>query len=105
MSSLRRTLYIGVTNDLERRVVQHKNKLIPGFTSKYNVTPLVYYEATGYINDAIDREKQLKGWTRARKVELIESLNPRWHDLSAEWDQEAILDAVGNPVSRREAGG
>ena len=79
------TLYIGVTNDLERRVYEHKNKLVPGFTSKYNVTRLVYYEVTPYVDVVISREKQIKGWTRAKKIELVESVNPTWSDLSVEW--------------------
>jgi len=79
------TLYTGVTNDLLRRVYEHKHKLIPGFTSKYNITRLVYYEATSDIRAAIAREKQIKGWLRSRKIALIESVNPMWKDLSAEW--------------------
>ena len=69
-----RTLYVGVTNDLERRVYQHRNKLVPGFTSKYNVTRLAYYEQTSDVESAIVREKQIKSWRRSKKVELIESL-------------------------------
>ena len=80
-----RTLYVGVTNDLERRMYEHKNKLLPGFTSKYNVTWLAYYEQTSDVESAIAREKQIKGWRRSKKVELIESANPRWKDLSLEW--------------------
>jgi putative endonuclease len=79
------TLYTGVTNDLLRRVYEHKHKLIPGFTSKYNITCLVYYEATADIRAAIAREKQIKGWLRSKKIALIESVNPTWKDLSAEW--------------------
>ena len=80
-----RTLYVGVTNDLERRMYEHKNKLLPGFTSKYNVTWLAYYEQTSDVESAIAREKQIKGWRRSKKVELIESANPRWKVLSLEW--------------------
>jgi putative endonuclease len=79
------TLYTGVTNDLARRVHEHKNKLIPGFTAKYNITKLVYYETTNDVRTAIAREKQIKGWLRAKKVALIESVNPSWDDLSADW--------------------
>ncbi len=79
------TLYIGVTNDLQRRVYQHQHKLIPGFTAKYNITRLVYFEATSDIRSAIEREKQLKGWLRAKKIALIEAVNPNWDDLSADW--------------------
>ena len=85
MSNIARTLYIGVTNHLERRVYEHKQKLVPGFTSKYNLTHLVYYEVTGDIHAAIAREKQLKGWLRAKKVALIESMNAEWDDLSVGW--------------------
>jgi putative endonuclease len=72
-----RTLYIGVTNDLVRRVFEHKQKLTEGFTKRYNITMLVYHEATTNIEAAIAREKQLKSWRRSKKVNLIESLNPR----------------------------
>ena len=85
MSNVSRTLYVGVTNDLERRVYEHKHKLSTGFTSKYNLTLLVYFEATPDIRAAIAREKQIKGWLRAKKISLIESANPNWLDLSAEW--------------------
>ena len=75
------TLYIGVTNDLIRRVYEHKNGLIRGFTKRYNVHNLVYYEQTNDINSAINREKQLKKWYRKWKIELIERNNPDWNDL------------------------
>jgi putative endonuclease len=76
------TLYIGVTNDLERRVWQHKTKATKGFTEKYNVCNLVYFEQSPSITDAIDREKCLKRWKRDWKLRLIESVNPNWTDLS-----------------------
>jgi putative endonuclease len=76
MTNPSRTLYVGVTNDLERRVNQHK-----GFTAKYNITELVYYEETGDVLEAIAREKTIKGWLRAKKIALIESVNPKWQDL------------------------
>ena len=79
------TLYTGVTNNLERRVYEHKNKFIDGFTKKYDLTRLVYFEETSDINSAISREKQIKGWLRKKKIELIRSLNPRWLDLAQEW--------------------
>jgi putative endonuclease len=85
LSSATRTLYIGVTNDLARRLYEHKHKLVPGFTSKYGVTRLVYYEATGNVHEALAREKQLKGWLRAKKIALIEAANPGWEDLSRGW--------------------
>ncbi len=87
MTNKSRTLYTGVTNNLERRVVQHKQKVTPGFTSKYNVTQLAYCEVFTDIRDAIAREKQIKGWLRSRKIALIESVNPEWKDLSVEWSQ------------------
>ena len=71
-----RTLYTGVTSDLERRVYEHKQKLIPGFTAKYNISRLVYFEATEDVEAAIAREKQIKGWLREKKMALIESVNP-----------------------------
>ena len=86
MTNRSRTLYTGVTNDLERRVYEHKHELVPGFTQKYNITLLVYYEATPDIRSAIAREKQIKGWLRSKKIALIESVNPEWQDLSAEWE-------------------
>ena len=79
------TLYVGVTNDLRRRVWEHKQKLIEGFTKRYNITRLVYYEETPDVNTAIDREKQIKGWLRKKKIALIESLNSSWKDLSDGW--------------------
>jgi putative endonuclease len=75
------TLYIGVTNDLERRLYEHKNNLVEGFTSRYNVHQLVYYEDVNDIQAALQREKQLKRWTRKWKTELIERANPEWLDL------------------------
>ncbi len=85
MSSATRTLYIGVTNDLERRVFEHKNKLVEGFTAKYNITKLVYFEHTSDARAAIEREKQLKGWLRVKKETLIAETNPTWVDLSQDW--------------------
>ena len=79
------TLYVGVTNDLTRRVLEHKNHMIEGFTKKYKITRLVYYDETTDINEAIAREKQLKGWLRKKKVALIESASPEWNDLSEGW--------------------
>jgi putative endonuclease len=79
------TLYIGVTNDLERRLYEHKNNLIEGFTKKYNVHHLVYYEDVNDIQSALQREKQLKRWTRKWKVELIEKVNPEWRDLAEDF--------------------
>jgi putative endonuclease len=75
-------LYTGITNNLARRVYEHKEKLISGFTSKYNLTKLVLFEETHDVNAAIAREKQIKGWLRKKKIELIESQNPDWRDMS-----------------------
>lgn len=80
-----RVLYTGITNDLERRTYEHKNQLIKGFTSKYNVSKLVYYDSTTDVNSAIAREKQIKGWTRQKKTALITESNPQWEDLSEGW--------------------
>jgi len=85
MASRSRTLYTGVTNDLERRVSQHKLKLIRGFTALYRIDRLVYFEHHGDIRVAIQREKQIKGWTREKKLALIKSANPGWCDLSEGW--------------------
>jgi putative endonuclease len=84
MASASRVFYIGVTNDLLRRVREHKERKVPGFTARYGVTELVYFEAFGDIRVAIAREKQLKGWLRFSKIALIESFNPHWKDLTAE---------------------
>ena len=78
-----RTLCIGVTNNLMRRAYEHQQKLADGFTKTYNITMLMYYEVTNDVESAITREKQLKGWRKGNKIALIESLNPRWKDLSA----------------------
>jgi len=85
LSSPSRTLYVGVTGDLYRRIGEHKQKLVKGFTAKYNVSELVYYEATDDAVAAIAREKQLKRWLRARKIALVKSVNPNWEDLAADW--------------------
>ncbi|MCK4403871.1 MAG: GIY-YIG nuclease family protein [candidate division Zixibacteria bacterium] len=85
MTNKSRTLYTGVTSNLIRRVYEHKNKLVDGFTKKYNITKLVYYEVTNEATSAIAREKQIKGWLRKKKIALIESVNPQWKDLSEEW--------------------
>jgi putative endonuclease len=79
------TLYIGVTNDLERRLYEHRNNLIEGFTNKYNVHHLVYYDDVNDIQAALQREKQLKRWSRKWKIELIEKVNPEWRDLAEDF--------------------
>ena len=86
LGSITGTLYIGVTNDLVVRVLEHKKHSFKGFTAKYEVTRLLYYEVYGWIGDAIRREKQLKGWRREKKIALIEKKNPQWKDLSREWE-------------------
>ncbi len=91
MSSFSKRLYIGVTDNLQRRTYEHKNKLVPGFTQRYNLTWLVYYEATSDVTAAIAREKQLEGWLRSRKVALIESFNPEWDDLSETWFERVAV--------------
>lgn len=78
-------LYTGITNNLQRRISEHKQKLVEGFTKKYNVTKLVYYEETGDVLSALTREKELKGWNREKKNKLINSVNLEWSDLSNSW--------------------
>jgi putative endonuclease len=85
IASRSRTLYTGVTSDLERRVFEHKEKLVPGFTAKYKIERLVYFEIAEDVHAAISREKQIKGWTRSKKLALIDSVNPTWSDLSSAW--------------------
>ena len=85
MGSKGGTIYIGVTSDLERRVWEHRNHVHPGFTRQYHVTRLLHMEQFPRMDDAIAREKQLKGWTRATKLELIQQHNPRWNDLAWNW--------------------
>ena len=88
MASRSRVLYTGVTNDLARRVHEHKSSLIPGFTSTYRITRLVYFEEFTDVRDAIAREKQIKGWVRACKIRLIEKCNPAWEDRADLWFQK-----------------
>jgi putative endonuclease len=85
MTNRSRTLYAGVTNDLERRVYEHKHKLIKGFTSRYNITKLAWFEAFPDIEQAIEGEKRIKGWVRSKKIAMVESTNPNWEDLSRDW--------------------
>jgi putative endonuclease len=88
MTNRSKTLYTGVTNNLIRRVNEHKKKVHPGFTSQYNIDRLVYFESCTDIRAAIAREKQIKGWLRVKKIALIESTNPEWRDLSLDWYDE-----------------
>ena len=90
LASLSRVLYAGVTNDLVRRVWQHKSAATAGFTKQYRVERLVYFEQTNDVNAAITRQKEIKGWSRAKKIALIESVNPTWDDPSSGWyDRES----------------
>ena len=85
MASKTGTLYIGFTSDIKQRVYEHKNHLLPGFTDKYNVERLLYIETFRDVFSGIQREKQVKAWRREKKVRLIDSANPKWDDLSADW--------------------
>ena len=85
MSNKAHRLYTGITSTLEKRVLQHKHHLLGGFTTQYNFDRLVYFERFSRVTNAIAREKEIKGWTRAKKIALIEKENPWWHDLSADW--------------------
>jgi putative endonuclease len=82
------TLYIGITGYIDRRIQQHKMDSIEGFTKKYKVHRLVYYETYDHVETAIRREKQLKGWRRQKKISLIEKMNPRWQDMAENWGRE-----------------
>lgn len=99
MASRSRTLYTGIAANLERRVAEQKTHLVPGFTSRYGIDRLVYFEAWGQIRGAIEREKQIKAWRRSKKVALIESQNPTWADLAEEWYGKA--DSSGREKHRR----
>lgn len=79
-------LYIGVTNNLERRLYEHRQSFVKGFTKTYNIHKLVYYETTGDVRSVLEREKQLKKWSRAKKTALVQTMNPEWKDLSASWN-------------------
>jgi putative endonuclease len=100
MSNESGTLYTGVTNNLLARAYQHKARVSTGFTSRYNVTRLVFYESCNDVVAAIAREKQIKGWKRNRKIALIEEMNPRWEDLSSGWSDEGqtLRSAQGDKV-------
>jgi putative endonuclease len=87
MASISRVHYVGVTNDLRRRVAEHKGGGVESFTRRYNVNRLVYFEATNEVRVALEREKELKSWRRSKKIALIEAVNPGWRDLSLEWDE------------------
>jgi putative endonuclease len=90
-------LYTGVTGSLSRRVFEHKNKLVPGFTSRYHLTRLAYYECFFYPEAAIAREKEIKGWRRSKKIKLIESMNPHWEDLAERWSDVYTPQPLNRP--------
>ena len=90
------TLYVGVTSDLRARVWQHRTGAVEGFTKQYGVTTLVYFEEFCEVRDAIAREKEIKGWTRKRKVELIETANAEWDDLAASWFERGLDPSRGS---------
>ena len=94
MASKSKTLYTGMTNDLVRRVYDHKHKLVPGFTAKYNIDRLVYYETTSDVNAAIVREKRIKSWTRAKRLALVADVNPGWADLG-----EVLVEGSGGAAA------
>jgi putative endonuclease len=98
-----RSVYTGVTGDLPRRVLQHKLGLIEGFTKKYRINRLVYYENYSDVRQAIAREKQVKRWRREKKVALIEAVNPTWEDLAAEWFDEKQIPRL-RPTRRTRGG-
>ena len=100
--SLSGTLYTGVTSRLQARAWEHKNKVDPGFTAKYNVDRLLYYETYSSVISAITREKQIKGMRRSKKIALVESLNPSWKDLSREWFETVIAGRDSSPVARND---
>ena len=91
IASASRVLYTGVTNDIERRIWEHKTKQLEGFTKKYNCTRLVYFEKFDRVEDAIAREKEIKGWLRKKKIALIECANGAWRDLSWKWFDAEVL--------------
>src|SRR5260370_39532245 len=91
-----RPLYTGMTKSLGRRVGEHKLKVTPGFATKYNITRLVHFESFEDVRKAIEREKQIKAWTRGKRVALVESTNPKWNDLSREWDQRETFRFTAN---------
>ena len=114
MASPSRTVYVGVTNDLFRRVLEHKSKPPGAFCSRYNVTRLVFVEEADGPSTAIAREKQIKSWRRSKKLELIESVNPRWEDLGAAWGgggtepgflaSKTALGMTGTEIVRKSSG-
>ena|GEM_PF-160805 len=111
LSSPSHVLYTGVTNDLARRVFEHRHKQVPGFTRRYNVTRLAYFKQTSDVGSAIAREKEIKAWRRSKKTALVDSMNPGWLDLAADWFEPVIPSkarnlapaSVANEIPRRSA--
>ena len=101
MASKSRVLYVGITNDIRRRVWEHKNNVHPGFTSKYRIHRLVYFETFKYVGNAIAREKRIKCWLRERKVALVRSANPTWEDLSEGWFDMICLKAEADASEKQ----
>ena len=106
MASRSLNLYIGVTGNLRRRVRQHKEHTFDGFTARYKIDRLVYFERFNYVNNAINREKQLKRWRREKKIALIQSRNPTWIDLSEDWaiPIELQVPPLRSPAGRDRSG-
>jgi putative endonuclease len=90
LANAARMMYVGVTSDLQKRILQHRAKELPGFTSQFNLTRLVFYEAYGDIRPAIAREKEIKAWRREKKIALIRTMNPKWLDLAEDLFQKPI---------------
>lgn len=103
MASKNRALYIGMTNGLTKRVWQHKFEDINGFTKKYKVNRLVHWESFDDVRNAINREKELKGWTRAKKIALIEELNPKWKDLAENWFRKRSDEQIRREFAERNS--
>ncbi len=94
LSNKSRMLYVGVTNNLARRLFEHREKFVPGFAERFGLKRLVYFEAAESVEAAISREKQIKGWVRRKKTALIHSVNPEWSDLSNDWMPPGLPDAL-----------
>jgi putative endonuclease len=106
MTNRTRTLYVGVTGDLERRILEHKQKLVPGFTSKYNITELVWFQDFDDVQQAIEAEKRIKAWRRSKKIALVEEANPQWLDLAEALNpvtSRSFETSGPNPVTSRSA--
>jgi len=104
MASKSRVLYVGVTGFLMSRVLQHKAGETDGFTKRYNVNRLVYYESFQYVNNALARETEIKKWRREKKVALIAGTNPTWEDLAADWEQLCSPEQQIPPYGRNDKG-